>query len=1249
MLPTTKGNFERNSNQVVAQTVIDQPSSSLNLNSNVPPVIDKSILSDFMAGTTIKNQMQSGAANEKLITEQAITEAQANNNNIIHLSESPIDDSDPPSVGNTDTTLSSDILLDNENKNVDHSTDIRPVSQVMDTDNEPSQLGNNDSEPSKAANTIISQQMNDVDAPLLDVLEFQDDKEAAKFQDDTETAKTSLVRALQQYRTQDSMSTMTEEFIRELIALVRGWMQIAMTEISNDPLATSLTDQMMDFIRMIGISAQIVTDRLPSDSQPFLKGFLVGTLLLNVFNEGQKYKEGVFTMYSDENAQARKINNDTDVNAPDRNFDMYENDVVTSEPWVEDLDTFSASEASDSENDPVTGEVKALAEVLISKRIVKELLQKKKEQQKPYFASSIATTSEEQNKQLPRPPVDVPPLELFDSNVRWIVGSSILPSDEYPADNSADRRIPSRALPTRWNTPLQSNVASKSKDENELLSNTKRREANANGFILWMKNIAESITKPPGESASVSLPINPSTQTQPTGSNSYTYDRENSQRMPDPWSERRVDSFSSDYDFVAPSKFDKLLNNPLPRPPSYLPPIELFDSATRFLVDNATLRGDEYSAESSADRLTPSRTVSTRWNAPFLSNNDGKLKDKRDIAMNNARPELDQPKNELDQQTAPFNNPVSDGSVKSGPELSPPMQRTSYSSASDSSETQVESKGVQFNPSFDPYEYQYTRFGGLSQGIDTTEMASTDAPSKFEFPSPIDSEASFSALNIYSSESTPRTTNQPTDQPTSGIPNNDNYPKQQPNNDSSIDGPKNFEFPEPPKFEPTFSALSIYGVPSTENPPKLDSSPELKVQSQEYVEPSFSALNIYSVLPESNDVASVSKPEIPIYIPPEVLNNTTYENQVKKSTADSIANSEPSFNLADLFNDEVTLEDTDKHFESQEAVSVPIDDVLPPNFKVDIEAMDNSRPNPYDKVSMFSIMPDMNDIFSAKPSYNPYPISQPEKLEANDMRTGAIDTPIDINPTYPEITDAPFMSPQMSLSPTNETIKLNLVEIPEEPDVVLQESISRTSLIVDVPFITNSTMSENGDVLEVSSQEDIPNLNATESTVIILPSTYQTSKRNETIGSKATLPKSEFPTKRKSLEGLDEIEPEPDRKNDQTKQATNTTIDAEVDHSGNLDSSELSSKVDTLSMSHTSDSVPTDISSLDDTTAKVHESEQNNIAIDRNITESIDSNSTRRDNATTVSTPALVDVLPTLRDSETTFDDDNIWDEEPFQ
>ena len=58
---------------------------------------------------------------------------------------------------------------------------------------------------------------------------------------------------------------------------------------------------------------------------------------------------------------------------------------------------------------------------------------------------------------------------------------------------------------------------------------------------------------------------------------------------------------------------------------------------------------------------------------------------------------------------------------------------------------------------------------------------------------------------------------------------------------------------------------------------------------------------------------------------------------------------------------------------------------------------------------------------------------------------------------------------------------------------------------------------------------------------------------------------------------------------------------------------------------------------MHDTTAKVHESEQNNIAIDRDITESIDSNSTRRD------------VLPTLRDSETTFDDDNIWDEEPFQ
>ena len=1239
------GSFESSNNQVVVQKVVKDPTArQSNRNMNIPVVDNKPLLSDTLNVRNTKNDLFTNAENEKSSVTQTETSiyTDASKTKLLELAT---DDVEPSSISDNVAALRIDIAAEDDKEDVIRSTDD-DISQVE--------------------GTIIDKPTNAIGESTVDTLKSRDTE-----------SKDSLIIAMQQYRTYEPKTKLAEEFIKELIALAKDWVQLAASTISNDPVMISLYNNVKDSFRIIEISVQVVNDRLPSDAQPFVKGFLVGTLILNVFNEGQRYKEDVYTMYADENVTSTIVSNETDFVVSESWTMSDEADVTAAQSWTEEIETVNASKALDEETKSVVGEVQALAEVLISKRIVKELLQKKKEKEKLYFASSIIATSKEQNIPFPQPPIEKPPMELFDSNVRALVDIIRETNNNGAIEDGRsagiDMPIPSAASSKRWTAPFRRNSARESKDSKDVPV-----EVKSNGFISWMKNIAESLGQQTPEKTLDSKfdelsPVKPSLfQSKIFGS---TDSKENS-LIPESWAERQKSDFtnddSSDYDFVAPSKVDKIFD------------FGEFSYGTASAVDEVSgLSGqiDDFVQD------IPFTSIPSNRNTESVTESFGTF-NRSPILFNNEPQGFDQPENKTDERIAPFNIPIYDNSVKTDPSGPSTVKRTSYSSASKGYVKKDEPKAVEFNSPFDTYESQYARFGGSSPGFDNAGNAPINPPSKFEFTPPIEYKATFSALNIYSSESTPELDSRKEDLANIKPPNNYENPEQIPIRNSEKEEPNTFEFPAPPEVEPTFSALNIYGDLSTERPPDPNSSVEPTLRSQEFVEPTFSALSIYSVAPESNDVAKVFNAETmysSVDSPPsndlsEVYGNEIFENQE--------TNSEPSFNLADLFNETTTstITDTDKNFETQKAVNIPISDVLPPNFQVDIEVADSSQTNQYDKVSMFSILPDMNDIFSAKPSYNPYPTRQPEILDFNDLRNDAIDTPIDTNPTYPDNSDSLFMLPQEASNPPDSKDSSNsdrsffdretvTPEVAQEMHVVLSHGEATQDALDVQTDTTILNYSEKDVTLAVASQEVVPSSSSIESTKADIPSSEQAdaNSRIELTTDSLTdanlsyadqvdsmvqppeenLPKPEIPSTRQSYESLDEKVTEQDRNIQQSVDKPSEAMMSGVD---NLDSSVTSPHRETSSQSHFKGSKPpVDYSSPSQSSDDIisNESLHDDTATDlkaNNLDKSIHDGPTIRDSVVvTPAEPTTTDIPIIPQNSETFNDNDSMWDDEPFQ
>ena len=1049
MLPTTKEKFELNTNQVVEQIVfVPTPTS---MKQNVVEVDDKHVPSETLMSQNIRDELLSSTKNEISSISQTATYLETKDRNI-YLS----DDVEPPTVRDRDTSSPHEIAADDEKNDL-----------MLGAKNDISQVDDK---------TVTQQTTDAVGVTTIAGLQKRED---------TETAMDVLVAELSQYK--GTTKTMMKEFVREIIDMMKVWVQSSVVTLSNDPVMISITQYVKDAIRIIEISMKLVNDRLPSDSQPFVKGFLVGTLLLNVFNEGQKYKKEVYTMYSDEKANSRNVDNYTDVTTSEPQMINNDIDFAPAEEWIRDLqniapaevwirdfehiapgegirdfENIDALETLDDEKDTLVGEVQALAEVLISKRIVKELLQKKKEKKKPYFASSMIAITDQQNSPLPQPPMETPSIEFFDANVRALVVKSKWQTDgsNFPnlSDNTGEQLISSRDTSSHWTVPFLRNFANKSRDEKFVPVPANNAEKNTNAFILWMKKIATSLTfteKVLDETSEVPSFISPS-QSQP---NQFAYSKEDLQR--DPLSKRQTnnieDDFSAYYDFTSPSKVDEIFD------------YEEFSYEKGLAQDavsgSAQDIGDFNEQENSSAAMSPNTDMGTesfrRFKMPPMQ-------------VNNERQRSEQLESKEGEKIAPFNIPVFNDSAKSGPQWPPPMKRTSYRSTGEDWKT--ESKSVEFNGPFDTYGYQYARNGGSISGNDSASAASAEPPSKFEFTPSVDYDGTFSALNIYSSAPSTDFESGKIDLKNVQPSNNYEYTEEPAISSNGTDESRKFEFPAPSTFEPTFSALSIYGDPSAESPPESSSNLENNFLTQEYVEPTFSAFSVYSVTPERNDVPRVSNPEklyssvdglyvesstesppetsanlennclsqeyveptftaFSVYSvapesndaprisnpekilrdPSEVLSNpipiTRNQENAFPETIDSKTSSVPTFSLADLFNETTTVQDAEKLFELQDAVSIPIADILPPSFEVDLEVADRLQTNPYDNVNMFSILPDMLDTFSAKSSYNPYPTQQPEKFEVNDLMKDAIDTPIDTNPIYQEKKDFLFVLP----------------------------------------------------------------------------------------------------------------------------------------------------------------------------------------------------------------------------------------------
>jgi hypothetical protein len=1245
MLPPRMENFEPNNNQVVVNQIVTNE-TPYQVNRNTNALVDKPVLSDTLSITDTINEISNKAENEKPSTSPLETRLQSDDSKI-KLSELTRDEVEPLTAnrGENDATTSSEKLVFDNEENTIRNTD-NDIYQVDDTN--------------------IGHQENDADISTIDL---------PRTRVETENAKDSLLLALKKYRTEESKTKLTEEFVKELIAFVKEWVQFVSVAISNDPLMISISNYVKDSFRMVEISVQIVNDRLPSDLQPFLKGFLLGTLILNVFNEGQRYKEGVYTMYADENGMSIEKNDETDFAISEPRIMSNETSATILQPWIEEIENNDASRASDEENESVAGEVKALAEVLISKRIVKELLQKKKETQKPFFATSINATSEKQTSSLPQPPLENPPIELFDTNLRVLVDKTVTDNDSVRNSRSTDTGIPisTEAVSKRWISPLQRKSAREAKYKNDVPA-----EVKANGFISWMKNIAESFVQPSPEKALDSIPEGPSQY------ESNLFDFSNTKGSPESWANSRkfglTNEISSDYDVVTPSAVDKIFNS---GDFSYG-----VASSLNIESGSADMSGD-FDAKDNPFTSDPSPSLAE-------GETSGNFGVSPPMQLNNELQGPDLPEYKTDDRIAPFNIPVSNNSAKTDTQWPPSVKRTSYRSTNEDYDKMGESNAVEFNSPFGSYESQYARFSNSSPSLDNLGTASTSLPSKFEFTPPIEYEATFSALNIYTSESTPvldsikedQANAIPPDQQTLSKSNNYEYPEQIPvrNTGSGNDEPKKFEFPAPPNFEPTFSALSIYGEQSTESPPEADPSLELNFQSQEYVEPTFSALSIYSVAPENNDVAKVSNTDtkhssvdaLPNSKPSNLYSNASFENQENTipMPIDSKSNSEPSFNLADLFNETSAMQDAEKKFELQEAVSIPIADVLPPNFQVDIEAADSSQTNPYDKVSMFSILPDMNDIFSAKPSYNPYPTRQPKNLEIDDLRNDAIDTPIDTNPTYQESFDSFLMLPQEVLRPpaSNESSTSDhsfADQYNDNPDVPKSEHEQSNGLATH-EAVTPNTAKPAYPVVE-PLQEAVPS-KSNRSAKANLPSTEQDKTTNRTkptiysataanlsytvqfdlidLSTEVEVSKAENPSTYQSSESLAEKVPEQNR----TNESRDNPIDMKQNRTDDSDPLTVSPQVETTSVAYLNDSTqsddPSTNQSCDNKTANVLP--QNDKANDLNVPDNVDTrmdyNETAQDNSVVLPTERTkTDVSATLQNSEKPNDYEYTWDDEPFQ
>lgn len=1260
MLPTTKENFELNTDQVVKQIVIVPTPISLNQNSIEQD--GKAVAYEALAAQSTKDELLSIAKGEASTTTQATIKQTEDSK--IELSV----DVEPPTDHDIDMTSPRDIFVEDDKNDL---------------------IRNTENDLFHAIDKTVTQQTNDLEAPTIADLQKRED---------TEIAKDSLVAALQQYRTQESTKTVIKEFIIDMLDLLKAWMESAAATLSNDPVMISTMQYMKDSTRNIEISVQIVNDRLPSDSQPFVKGFLVGTLLLNVFNEGQKYKEDVYTLHSDEKVNTKIVNNETDVPTSEQQMIFNETDFAIAQPWIEEIGADNTLQSLDNEKEAVADEVQALAEVLITKKIVKELLQKKKEKKDPFFASSIIAIADQQNSPLPQAPMEKPPIELFDANVVELVDKSKRKTDDSNfaelSGGNAEQLISSRDASPSWAVPFLRNFANNSRDEKYVPMNSKGAELNTNAFILWMQKIAKSLTAISTEKAldttsEMSSLVNPS-QFQ---TNQFKDTKEGIQM--DSWSKQQTynvkNDFSADYDFTSPSKVEKI-----------------FDSDD--FVYGKTSAQDEASrsAEIIDDFVEQDNSsIDVPIKAKKIETESFRSYNMPPMQVNIERQGSEQLESRDGERMAPFNIPVSDDSAKSGPRWPPPTKRTSYSSIGEGYGGKDESKTVEFNAPFDTYEYQYARYGGNMPGNDSAGTAFTEPPSKFEFTPPDDYEATFSALNIYSSQPTPDleskkvdlTNVKPPGQPTFVRSNNNGYTEKSPISNNETGEPRKFEFPTTSNFAPTFSALSIYGGPSTESPPEADSNLDTKFQLQESVEPTFNALNIYSVAPESNDVPRVSNPEKlyssveaqPVRDPLNEYSNSITKNQENATpgTVDSESSSEPSFSLADLFNEATTVQDADKYFESQEAVNIPIADVLPPSFQVDIEVADGLQTNPYNNVNMFSILPDMNDIFSAKPSYNPYPTHQPDILEANDMRKDAIDTPIDTNPTYHDKNDSLYILPQELSIPTNsnESRTLDLpnmnqdTESPESRKAEHEEVNDLAIHVKDSPVVINPTNSENGTAL-VSPQ--VPS-SSNRSTIEDLPSAHHISKKlpvdekqrrednaiaqakqiadnpiidrvsfpgqfdstiqstEEVLQAFDSLPKAEFPSTSLNSERSNEKETEKDGANDLKIQDIETPINPNTNSSNNSDSLISSFQVNTSSKSFSIDSTSSDVPS-----SKTTETNESEYDVDTSIV----TNPMIQDTgnfSVSPQEPEKTDVSSTQRDSETLGDNENIWDDEPFQ
>jgi hypothetical protein len=1331
MQPITVENFEPNNNPVVVvpvnQGAMDPELRQLNRNTDV---LDFKL--DLPDTLFPKNEIPPALPAE--INLQS-------DDNKIKISEVKSDDIYRSSSVENDASSSKENLVVHEEKTIVYSSST-DMAQDDDTNigqqtNDISTLGKEESIEGK-----IGEQTNDVGTSKVEILPAVE----------IENAKDPQIISLQQYRKQESIAKITEEFVKSLIVFVKDWMQFIALTISNDPTVISFLNHVKELLRMVEDSLQIVNDRLPSDSQPFVKGFLVGTLILNVINEGQRYKEGVYTMYADENGLSTKILNGTDVDVNNALIMSNETNVTMPQPWSEESEMNAAYTTSDEENDPVPGEVKALAEVLISKRIVKELLQKKTETQKPFFATSVDATSEKLNFPFPQPPLEKPPIHLFDTNLQMLLYST---NDNFSILNDSteggDIPLPRKVLGTRWASPFLRLSSSETKRKIDAPAVVK-----ANGFISWMKNVTESLVRPPTTNILDSI-----SETKPNLLD-ISNTQERPQRTPGTWSNLKPFGFtkdsSLDYDFVTPSAVDKIFDF---GDPSY---------GTNFSpsIDSITMEiSDDFDVVEN----------------PFLSSPDPIEKlsfgdfNKLPIQFNDERLRSDKPENERDVQKAPFNTPFNNNSAKSDTQWSPTVTRTTYSSSNESFSKKEEPKKVEFSSPFDSYESQYSRFGGNNPGFGNAgaDVASTTPASMLEFTSPVEFKATSSALNIYSNEPTPVLDSKkedvagvrPPDQEMVGRSNNYEYPEQTPVSDtgSGNDQLKPFQFPAPPNYEPSFSALGIYNVEPASNdvvpvsntdklyssfevqseiPPAGVPSFELKFQPQESVEATFSALSIYNVEPASNDVASISnnnnlyssskgQSDIPpagdpsfeskfqpqesaeatfsalsIYSVEPVSNDVApVSNNDKFSSSfaiqpnlnqqemhgkapflnqdlatpvpiDSMSDSEPSFNLADLFNETVTMQDAETRFDALEAVTIPIADVLPPSFQVDIEVADTSQTNPYDKVTMFSILPDMNDIFSAKPSYNPYPTVQPEELKINDFRYDAIDTPVDSNPTYPEIVESSHILPQAMLSSSTLNKSSTIDSFfhdreTKEQEVSFPERAQSNGLGTGnetLPETTNQTFSCNDVDLEMPPHEVALPAISNEFTKIDPWSSEQNTTDNwvePTLSSPAddalssmnqfdssilsdVVPKSEIPTTLQSFESsFDNV-----MEQNSTNHISNP-IDNPLNGTEDLVSLKSSSNVETSNKSYSKNSTqPSTNQRCDDVNAEVLEQNDdraNDLNVQDDVDTPIDYNRTIRDESI-VSFPEssnTENVSSSQQNYENVDNYDYIWDEEPFQ